>query len=702
METEPETGSHPIRTFQRAPGFVEPVRKALERPAVPPSASLAIPRCPLYYRQETNLVEDGESANRMLDFARQRPLSHIGIDTEFTYDRPGVMIDRRNTAYDPRSVRPLLLSLALVEPKVNGGSLYRFVIDVRRTAVMPSLRSLLQMPILFVGHFLRAELHCLWQLGLPEPSKVWDTWVHEKAVHLGVHHKKYAVSPATDEAAAIQAREQAEEDEEFSLSLVATCRRHAVDVAFGDKERLQQSFLDHGPNDSFSDEQIEYSSTDAEAAARLYLPQVIEAAQAGLLHHLVEIEMPWVVTTARMGWNGVRVDLDLCQAVTAAGDRHLAVLQPKLADFGIENVKSFPQLKAFFGRQGLLELFQRNDKTTFDKEQLEAVADRHPAIPLIRAARRILDVRKEKILTGELIGADGRVHPDYRQLGTATGRQSSRWPNVMGLGRMFRPLVVPESDKGIGEADWCQIEVGVAASVYGDEKLVELFNTDDVYSAMAKHVFVDELCLEDLELPGQAFKSKHRGMRDRMKICTLGIIYGLTPHGLALRLNVPEPEAAALQQRFMAMFPALSRGLTESWTYGGMRGHVSTHSGLRRHRAYGGHPSSWERNWMTNHPVQGSAADVFKAAGNRLDKLYPKYDAKLIVPMHDAFVFEAPLDVLGEVTTLTERVMVETVQEFFPALRPKVEVNVRQPQCWNKDGHADSIHQWMDDPMYTF
>ena len=105
---------------------------------------------------------------------------------------------------------------------------------------------------------------------------------------------------------------------------------------------------------------------------------------------------------------------------------------------------------------------------------------------------------------------------------------------------------------------------------------------------------------------------------------------------------------------------------------------------------------------MTNHPVQGSAAVVFKAAGIRLDKLYRGYDAWLIIPMHDAYVFEAPLEAFKEVAELTGRVLRETMQEYFPVLRPDVEVNIQHPECWNKDGHADSVERWAEDMLYSF
>ena len=152
----------------------------------------------------------------------------------------------------------------------------------------------------------------------------------------------------------------------------------------------------------------------------------------------------------------------------------------------------------------------------------------------------------------------------------------------------------------------------------------------------------------------------------------------------------------------MAMFPALRQALSDLTAFGAVRGFAATASGLRRYRADRSRSlSRWERNWLTNHPVQGSAAVAFKAAGSRLDKLYRRYGAWLIIPMHDAYVFEAPLGVLGEVAALTAKVMCEAVQEYFPELRPRAGVNIDDPSCWNKDGHADALERWLVDPTYS-
>jgi DNA polymerase-1 len=92
---------------------------------------------------------------------------------------------------------------------------------------------------------------------------------------------------------------------------------------------------------------------------------------------------------------------------------------------------------------------------------------------------------------------------------------------------------------------------------------------------------------------------------------------------------------------------------------------------------------------------------VFKEAGNRLDRLYRGCGARLVVPLHDAFVFEAPLERLGAVAELTERVMIDAVWARFPHLRPRVRLNLTDPTCWNKDGHSDSVDRWIEDPLFT-
>src|ERR1700694_1847614 len=90
--------------------------------------SYLLPQAVAYYVRGVTFVDTDQGARDMAEFLQQRPLSHIGFDTEFRYNRPGVVIDKKHTVYDPRSIHPLLLSLSAAEPERAGGALYNFVI----------------------------------------------------------------------------------------------------------------------------------------------------------------------------------------------------------------------------------------------------------------------------------------------------------------------------------------------------------------------------------------------------------------------------------------------------------------------------------------------------------------------------------------------------------------------------------------------
>jgi len=678
--------------------------KAVEKKPPSKSRVQVIPKKPDHYEQKLQYVVNAAEAAEMLDFAQQRALSAIGIDFEFQYDRPGVFMKKVKGKdffrHDPRSVVPLLMSVAMAEIKADGTTIiYPFVIDLRQSEVHDAIGELLRLPVPFVAHFAQAELTCIWKLNLPLPPILWDSWVAEKAFCLGLYHARYENAAAETELEQAIAAEEAEEKTLSRLNLASTCLRRGIHYQFsGDKERLQRSFLDHPLERPFSDEQIKYASADAMAAAQLYPTQVQVAVQQGCLRHLETVEMPWTVTNAQIVWNGVRVDPARVAKLSKACAKHIGPKQAELADLGLQNVQSPKQVQEFFRSLGLLEYFRQGKGHSFDDTHLKTAKDLHPAISKIRTLWKIIRLSGDKLFTGELIGADGRLHPDHRQLGTETGRNAMRWPNVGGLGRALRPLVVPESGFAIGEVDLSQIEVGIAAAVYNDPDLISMFNGQDVYVAMAKRFYADKLTPVQTSLPDQKFKKQCSRHRDKMKTYTLAIIYGVTAIGLSAQLAISKIRAEKERDRFLQMFPKLTHALQEAAAYGAIRGCAYLCSGLRRYRGRNGHPSHWERNWLINTPVQGSAGVVFKVAGNRLRLRYEHYGAKIILPMHDAFVFECPKKRLQTVAEITAEVMRSTVQEYFPVLDPKVDVNIKHPHCWNKDGKHRSLEQWMIDP----
>ncbi|EPI2031955.1 DNA polymerase [Vibrio parahaemolyticus] len=143
-------------------------------------------------------------------------------------------------------------------------------------------------------------------------------------------------------------------------------------------------------------------------------------------------------------------------------------------------------------------------------------------------------------------------------------------------------------------------------------------------------------------------------------------MYGITSFGIAEKLNIRVNNATELMDKFLSMFPELQKAIDKTPQYGALRGHVSTATGLHRYRQLDAKRGHTEKNWMVNMPVQGTAAALFKAAGNRLHQLYKSYNATSIVAMHDAFVFEVPREHLSEASQLTAQVTTQVVQEMYP------------------------------------
>jgi DNA polymerase-1 len=659
---------------------------------------ITIPRSASHYANVITRVSTVAACEDMVKFVRQRDIAFAGVSLLYSSDEPQAASRNDERLACVRGIRPLAFGLAFAEGTSNSeATLYRFVVEAAEPEVFAALTQVLQTSITFVGHDLRLFMFAIWSLGSPEPKLFWDTSIAAKAFDLGKHHTRYRADQngqTTHERSWFDSERRSK-----TVPLEALASRYGIDPPSGGWQgsRLERAT----PASPVPQRMAEDLANSATCVTRLYPFQVLEATTRGSLNHLVRIEMPWVATTARMTWNGVRLDRSRSSDLLPSCREHLTRLSESLAAQGVRDPSQDEVLRQFFERINLLDRFRDGQgRYSFDKDRLEAAKGLHPAVPLIWAYRRVRDFLNLNIFDPTFSGPDGRVHPEYVVLGARTGRLTARHPNLPGIGRIFRPLVVPDEGCGIGEVDFCQFEPGIAGAVYADERLVEMFNTDDLYSAMAKEFFQHELTSDSKSLTAADFKTRHRDKRDRMKICTLGIIYGLTNEGLAKQMNVAVQLAAEFRGRFLAMFPQLQCGLEEVRVLGAVRGGGVTTSGLRRYRPGPGHPSNWERNWFANFPIQGTAADLFKRAGNRLDRLYPRYKARLIVPMHDAFVFEAPLVALQEVADLTSRVMQEVVEEEFPELRPRVEVNICHPGCWNKDGHSDSIDRWREDPTY--
>jgi DNA polymerase I len=158
----------------------------------------------------------------------------------------------------------------------------------------------------------------------------------------------------------------------------------------------------------------------------------------------------------------------------------------------------------------------------------------------------------------------------------------------------------------------------------------------------------------------------------------------MRPSSIAELLHCSISEARDLNRKFAKLFPKLTKEAEKAYRCNQERGFASTATNLHRYVNTQNRKLSGKDNWLVNHPIQGTAASIFKLAATRLHKLYRFYNARIIIPMHDAFVFEAPLPVFGVVGELTGQVMCQVAQEFLTSLMPRVEVDIEEPECWSQ------------------
>jgi DNA polymerase I len=253
---------------------------------------------------------------------------------------------------------------------------------------------------------------------------------------------------------------------------------------------------------------------------------------------------------------------------------------------------------------------------------------------------------------------DGRVHTNYEQVATTTGRLSSTNPNLQNIpvrteiGKRIRRAFIPKPGGLLLSADYSQIELRVMAHLSEDEILLDVFASgEDIHAETAARIFSVE---------GSALSNRHRSVA---KMVNYGLSYGMGAAGLAERLNVPVPEAQEVIDAYLNQFSGVSTFLEQIVAHAHADGFTTTMFGRRRYlpELGSGNPrirSIGERQAL-NAPIQGSAADIMKlamiAVAHSLEEEAP--GARMILTVHDELVFEVDQGREQEVGRLVERAM---------------------------------------------
>ncbi len=418
--------------------------------------------------------------------------------------------------------------------------------------------------------------------------------------------------------------------------------------------------------------------------ARLYPVLKDKVAADGMEQLYYDIELPLAEVLFRMEVRGFRVDVNgLNEYGTLLGGMCEQYMENIYNAAGVVfNINSPKQLgEVLFDTLGLP---CPSSKRSTNAEVLEKLRPYHPIISDILEYRQVAKL-KSTYTDGlvKVAGEDGRIHSSFNQTVTATGRLSSTEPNLQNipirteLGRQLRKYFVAKDENYVLiDADYSQIELRLLAAISGDETMTEAFkNGTDIHTVTASQVF---------RVPAEAVTSE---MRKRAKAVNFGIVYGIGDYSLAMDIGVTKKQAGEYIDSYLKTYPAVAAYLQDIVKRAKADGYVATLYGRRRYIpeltaskkmliAFG------ERVAM-NSPIQGSAADIIKAAMVKLEQELTAsgLDARLILQVHDELIVECHRDCMEEVKDILKRVMENTIDLSVP-----LTVDVQAGDNWF-DGH---------------
>ncbi len=400
---------------------------------------------------------------------------------------------------------------------------------------------------------------------------------------------------------------------------------------------------------AFADVKVEaaaaYAGADALLSLELCERLTPRVEGEGLLPLLRDVELPLALTLNDMELAGILVDTGVLGQMGKVIEGQLVELEAKAKKAaGRElNINAPRQLEVLLFDELKLPVIKRTKTArSTDAEVLDALSEHHPLPAIILEHRHLAKLKSTYIDTlPTLVNPEtGRIHTRYSQTVAATGRLSSNDPNLQNIpirtevGRAIRAAFVAPPGFRLLSADYSQIELRILAHLSHDPEFVEAFRTnDDVHARTAAGIFHVE-----------------RGavtapMRRVAKTINFGVIYGMGDSALAKRLGVPREEAAsfieAYFKRYAGVRAYLDRSLEEARGAGG----VTTLLGRRRFLpdlASGNRASRLQAERIAqNTPIQGTAADILKAAMIKLRApVVP--GARMLLTVHDELIFEVP------------------------------------------------------------
>ena len=451
---------------------------------------------------------------------------------------------------------------------------------------------------------------------------------------------------------------------------------------------IMQYLVDFSSKLNNLDSVLEHHNIDekAKAAGLIILKEELEEEmEKQNLKKVYDVELPLSYVLYDMEKTGFKIDTNILDELDKELTDKTNELTNKIyeaAGVGNDwNINSPKQLgEVLFNQLGLRTGKKTHSGYSTDIDALERIKGDHEVVPLIIEYRQVYKLLSTYIKAiRPLISSDGKLHTDFKQTATATGRLASSDPNLQNipvrdkLGREIRRMFVPsDNDYILLSSDYSQIELRLLAHFANDEGLIEAYKEGkDVHAATAAKVFKTPL--------DQVTKQQ----RSNAKAVNFGIIYGISDYGLSQGLDITVKEAKEYIEEYFKTYPKVKEYMDGNVEFAKKHGYVLTLLNRRRKimeinstnytiRSFG------ERAAM-NMPLQGSSADIIKIAMlnvfNRLRNEGLK--SKIILQVHDELIIDTLKEEKEKVTAILREEMENAVELRVPLI-----VDINEGATW--------------------
>ena len=417
-------------------------------------------------------------------------------------------------------------------------------------------------------------------------------------------------------------------------------------IEFSDIVQKGQTFADVPLEQAYR-----YAAEDADFTYKLGLKlrEPFEADKSQTLKKLLMLEMQVLPILTKMELTGIHLDGAALKEYNKELTSAISLIEQNIyKEVGHEfNIASPKQLQTVLFEERHLKAGKKT-KTGYstDTSVLEELALYDPVPRMILEYRELAKIQSTYVETlPTLTDNQGRIHTDFVQTGTATGRLSCREPNLQNIpvrteaGRKIRSAFTAPKGTVLISADYAQIELVVLAHLSGDKNMCKAFNEGtDVHKATAALIY---------NVPPEHVTPE---MRRTAKTINFGVIYGMSAFRLANDLGISRTQASQFIQNYFTMYADVDRFIKETVAQAEKTGSITTIMGRTRPifgiNSVNKVEKAAAERIAVNSPVQGSAADIVKKAMTDISLALEKAKspARLLLQVHDELIFECPDD----------------------------------------------------------